>query len=92
MGGIALDKIVKIVNYYAPVLTKENGALNVQLAGKDEKSEIKHEFNMTAENWLHMVEEMQIKRSGFEYIYLKGAIDLAEKAAAENREEAKKHG
>ena len=83
---------IRLVNYYAPVQTRENGSLNVQLSEKDEKSEIKHEFNMTAEDWLHIVDEMQIKRSGFEYIYLKGAIDLAEKADAENREEAKKHG
>ncbi len=81
---------VKIVNYYAPVLTRENGALNVQIAEKDKSSEIVNEFNMTAECWLNIVEEMQIKKSGFEYIYLKSAIELAQSAAAKEIEDAKK--
>lgn len=80
---------VRIVNYYAPVITRDNGALNVQISDKDTKSEIVNDFNMTAEAWLNIVEEMQIKKSGFEYIYLKSAIELAEKAEAENREAAK---
>ena len=73
------------------MITRENGSLNVQISEKDKASEIYRDFNLTAENWLHIVEEMQIKRSGYEYIYLKNAIELAEAADAKNREEFKAH-
>lgn len=81
---------IKITNYYAPVTKKGNGAVIVNLSGKDKSSEIVNEFNLTAADWVHMVEEMDIKRQGFEYIYLKNAIELAEKAERENREAYKK--
>ena len=80
---------IRIVNYYAPVVTRENGSLNVQISEKDGSSEITNEFNMTAESWLNIVDEMKTKKDGFEFIYLKNSIELAEKADAENREGAR---
>ena len=83
---------VTISNYYAPVIKKENGMLNVQLSGKDKSSEITHEFSMTAAEWLNAVEQMKIVKDGFMRIHLADAFKLADRGDRENRENAKKNG
>ena len=76
---------VMIKNYYAPVIEKENGLLNVVLKEKDLNSEISNEFNMTFEEWVNALDEMRSVRDDFRLINRKKAFDIATKADEENR-------
>ncbi len=80
---------VTISNYYAPVIQKENGMLNVQLSGKDKATEKTHEFSMSAAEWLNAVTQMKATKDGFYRMHLADAFRLAERADRENREAAK---
>ena len=82
---------VVIDNYYAPVVKKENGMLNVQLSGKDRSTEVIHEFSMTAGEWLNTVSQMKNIKENFVRMYMADAFKLAERGDRERREEAKEH-
>ena len=82
---------VSVSNYYAPVVQKENGLLNVQVSGKDRSTEMTGEFSMTDAEWLNAVDQMVLGKDGYQRMYLADAFKLADKADFENREAAKRN-
>lgn len=81
---------VSIKNYYATVVKKENGTLNVNLSSKDTETAVEKEFNMTADEWLSTLHEMESARDCFKLCHFNEGWKLAEAAAAEARKAAKK--
>ena len=81
---------VTISNYYAPVVKKDNGMLNVQLSGKDKATEKRYTFSMTAAEWLNAIAQMKSTKDGFMRMYMADAFKLADRGDRDNRENAKK--
>lgn len=81
---------VSIKNYYADVKKNENGTLNVNLSSKDKDTAIEKEFNMTADEWLSTIHEMESARDCFKLCHFNEGWKLAESAAAEARKAARK--
>ena len=81
---------VTIKNYYANVKKNENGTLNVNLSSKDKDTAIEKEFNMTADEWLSTIHEMESARDCFKLCHFNEGWKLAESAAAEARKAARK--
>lgn len=71
---------VTISNYYAPVVKKENGMLNVLSSQKDPSSEVKGVFNLTDTEWLSAVSAMEDNLKNFKTINFKLAYQTAEDA------------
>lgn len=80
---------VLIKNYYAPVEKKENGLLNVKLSGKDKTTEISNEFNMSAEEWLNVIDTMGQIKNSYYILNLQSALNLANEESKKNREQSK---
>lgn len=76
---------VTIKNYYANVAKNDNGTLNVNISSKDTASEVVREFNMTGEEWLYCLHEMEQARDCFKMLCFGGGYKLAEAAAQEAR-------
>ena len=76
---------VTVKNYYAPVIVKEGGTLNVKLSEKDTSTEIKNVFSMTLEQWQHTVHEMEDIKLLFKQMHMANAFSAARKADKENR-------
>lgn len=82
---------ITIKNYYAPVIKKEDGTLNVQISQKDKASEINNSFSMTGSEWLNAVEQMKLARNDFRTINFASAVKMSDAAEAENRKAAKEN-
>lgn len=78
---------VSIKNYYAPVVKKENGMLNVQVSQKDVSSEVSEVFNLTDSEWLFAVNEMDQTLKNFKSALFSKAYNLAEEAGRINRQQ-----
>ena len=91
MWDTSMDYPVSITvkNYYAEVIHNEDGTLNVNLSSKDQESEVRKEFLVTAEEWLYALDTMEKARDNFKSAYFQEGYQLAEKAAAEARKNAK---
>lgn len=89
-GGKKYPVNVRIKNYYAPVTTKDDGTLNVNISGKDTSTELDKDFNMTTEEWLAAVDAMKSTRDEFRLCHFGKAYNLATAAGKENRENAVK--
>lgn len=51
--------ILQISNYWAPVVKRDDGTLNVQLSAKDKSTEQKSSFAMTVDEWFDVLREME---------------------------------
>ena len=51
--------ILQISNYWAPVVRRDDGTLNVQLSAKDKRTEQKSSFAMTVDEWFDVLREME---------------------------------
>ena len=80
---------VTIKNYYADVKKNDDGTLNVNLSSKDSSTEIINTGNLTADEWLYTLHEMESARNCFKMCHFNEGYNLAEKAAAEARNAAK---
>lgn len=78
--------MVTIDNFYAPVVTKDNGMLNVLVSKKDTSTEVRNSFVMTAEEWVDIVYRMTSARDAFKLINFNPAFKAAEAAEKEARE------
>lgn len=76
-------------NYYAPVVQKEDGTLNVSLNEKDKASEKVRVFNLTADEWLNVVSELKFSKEAFRTCNFSRAVKAAEAAGEANRQAAK---
>lgn len=81
---------VQIENYYAPVVVKENGLLNVVLKEKDNNTKVLNSFDMSAEEWLNTLDEMRAIRDDFRVLRRNAAFQLANDGDRKNREAASK--
>lgn len=79
----------EIKNYYANVIQNDSGTLNVNLSTKDKDTEVVKEFNMTADEWLYALHEMESARDCFKMLHFNEGYNLAEAAAQEARMAAK---
>ncbi len=77
--------IVEIKNYYAPVVVKESGQLNVQLSQMDPASKVEKSFSMTAEEWAYVEHRITKTLDAFEGRYFPAAYKVAEAEAAAAR-------
>ena len=77
--------VAEIKNYYAPVIEKEDGTLNVQLSQKDKGTEIINTFYMSAKDWINALAEMEDIKKAFKQIHMANAFAIANKANADNR-------
>lgn len=57
---------IEISNFYAPVVERENGLLNVQVASKDPKSEVKNTIKLSTSDWENILYMMQANMRTFE--------------------------
>ena len=78
--------MVTIDNFYAPVVKKDNGMLNVIVSKKDTSTEVRNSFVMTAEEWVDTVYKMTSARDAFKLINFGPAFRAAEAADKEARE------
>lgn len=83
---------VTVKNFYAPVVEKENGLLNISLAQKDKETEIVNTFVMTAEEWANVMDAMREAKENFKTTNFISAYKAAEAAAAEARSAYAKGG
>lgn len=51
--------IVLISNYWAPVVKRDDGTLNVQLSAKDKSTEQRSTFAMSTDEWFDVLREME---------------------------------
>ena len=89
-AGLERPVTIEIHNYYASVVQKETGLLNV--TSKDTSSEIHNTFSMTMEQWYWVAHVLETNIQTFESV---NAIELyrtAMKEEQKNIEEAKKAG
>ena len=83
---------VEIKNYYAPVKKNEDGTLNVSLKDKDASTEMDFTFNMSAQEWMYVMDQMKQAKDNFVTINFAKAINIAEEADREAREAKEKPG
>lgn len=77
---------IEIKNYYAEVVTRENGTLNVQV--KTKEHEQKNTMCLTAPEWLNVIAAMEMNMRIFEQRYGNSCISAADRAKWEAREAA----
>lgn len=77
---------VSISNYYAPVVKRDNGTLNVQLSQKADNETV--DYSMTAEDWIECVARMDRSVDIYERMYMPEMIKKAEDADKANRQAA----
>ncbi len=75
---------VTIENYYAPVIKKEDGTLNVQK--KDAQDMVSKTFNMTSKMWNALLQAITTHMRQFEDIIARTQFSEAEKADMANRQ------
>ena len=81
---------VEIVNVFAPVVKKPDRTLNVKMSEKDDTTERKSSFDMTADEWINVLEQMELNVKDYRVLNIKGAWRRARNAFFRNREEAVK--
>ena len=90
LGGMEKPVEIEIRNYYAPVIQKENGLLNVMV--KERTNEIRNVFCVTAEQWLWMEHILETNIRTFEDIHAEPHYRLAREETKKNMEQAKNTG
>ena len=72
---------VMTVNYYAPVIVRENGAFNVKLSEKDTASEKRCVVSLSLEEWANYAEYMKMSKEAFFNANFMSSLKLASDAA-----------
>lgn len=87
-GGSERPVEILIQNYYAPVIQKENGLLNVQ--AKEKVEEVRNKISLTIDDWLWVAHALETNIRTFEDIH---ALEYYKKAAEEKKKmkEAVRH-
>lgn len=83
-GGADRPVEVEIRNYYAPVIQKENGLLNVM--AKDRADEVRNAISLTMEQWSWVEHMLETNIRTFENLLASGCYKRALEAEKENRE------
>ena len=84
--GSASPVIIEVSNYYAPVIQKEDGLLNVKVSEKDADSEIKGSKSLSLEAWEDIVYNMKMQMRAFEINHFASALKMANQQDQKNRQ------
>lgn len=76
---------IEIRNYFAPVVKRDNGLLNVLKKEMDKSSEVKNVFWMSMDNWLWFRHLTEAQMRTFENMYAPSLYKTAFEAEAANR-------
>lgn len=76
---------VKIENYYAPVIKTDKGLLNVKYDQRDVGNSTTIVFNMSANEWMNVLENIELDMRRFECVNYKANYEEAQKLEKENR-------
>lgn len=87
-GGAKRPVEVEIRNYYAPVIQKENGLLNVM--AKDRADEVRNVISLTLEQWAWVEHMLETNIKTFEQLLASGCYRMALEAERQSREEYSK--
>ena len=66
---------IKIENYFAPVITKESGMLNVEKSKRAADSVAISEIRLSADEWEHVIYRMKMSMRNFEILNAKACAD-----------------
>jgi hypothetical protein len=77
---------VTVKNFYAPVKKLENGMLNVVVSETDPATRITGSFDMTLEEWVHVVRVMDEVERGYYLTHAAAAFKMAETADKARRD------
>lgn len=80
---------ITIVNYYAPVVKKESGQINVDAAQKDMTTFKNISQRVTEAEWMNIVREIRANMRQFEMLNAKAVFADADEAEAESRRMSK---
>ena len=78
---------VTIRNYYAEVIKRDGGLLNVNLSSKDTATERIKKFSLSASDWLYALKTMERAEQAFYFCHFGEGNRLAEAAAEQARKE-----
>lgn len=81
---------ITVSNYWAPVVVKDNGAMNV--VGAKAHDAVSVTMNMTERDWYRGVTAMKSTLDNFERMYFKTMFNLSREISKENREKATTKG
>lgn len=76
---------IKIKNYEAPVIIKEDKTVNVKITEKNKDSEVIGEFNIGPEDWISAVSQMKLTKESYYMISFPKALKAAEAGSNEWR-------
>ena len=66
---------IRIENYFAPVITKDSGMLNVEKRKRAANSVAISEIRLGADEWEHVIYRMQMSMRNFEMLNAKACAD-----------------
>lgn len=75
---------ITVQNYYAPVITQENGTLNVLKSKADPHHRIINTMSLSAEEWMNVIYAIEMDMRRFEMVYAKRNIQEAEEIQKRN--------
>lgn len=78
---------ITITNYYAPVIVKEDGMLNVLAKEADEATKVKNTMILTADEWADILRLIDMDMRRFEMLHAKESYAKAMQIEKQNREE-----
>lgn len=73
-----------VKNYYADVVKRTDGTLNVTVSSKD--SEISKTFRLTCKDWMFCLDRMELAEKAFYFSHFNAGFELAESSAKTARE------
>lgn len=79
-----LPVVVQITNYWAPVIKREDGTLNIQASQKDKSTENRFNFAMGADEWFGVLKEMEDCVSNYKQLHSSKAWNMATEAYINN--------
>ena len=86
LNGSKYPVEVTISNYYAPVVKRENGTLNVQVSKMDKETLLKGTINMSMADWTAIIEKMREQKDAYTIIFAKDRFAAADAQQKENQQ------
>lgn len=77
-----------IENYYAPVVVREDGTMNVHSSQMDKTSLKRYVMNISLDNWIEAVSMMELSRNAFYFSNFNSAYKTANEEERKNRQAA----
>lgn len=81
---------ITIENYYAPVIEKDDGMMNVKTSEKEDS--VRYEFSLTSDVWMAAVKKMESILTVYEMIYLPKVFHAVDTFEEEQRDRRQANG